>query len=409
MGDGGSDITRFMNQRAHAEDLSGPVDQVVSQQQEIYYRWEVRDAVQICDSRPASRYLACAHGGYHPIMQLLPNGSLAVVARGGDFWVGERGRIEWMVSNDGGESWCQPRPIVTMRPDPCHWAFGQTSQGTLLVSFVQPHNYNNGVWDTGTYRRGPLFLIRSEDLGQTWSPPVTIDTSFFPGAGFNPYGKIIELGDGTLLMGLHTISPDSTGAATFTGKGQASCYILRSRDGGQTWGDPSRLTESGFVQPALLEISAGKLLVTLTERDGAQATWQTESTDQGRTWTPPRQITSAKENHSDLLRLRDGRILLTFGHRHIPCGVQGLLSYDDGSTWDHRHRVVFAAESVYENCGNPSSVQLADGMVATAYYVHQSTGPFRHPKPYWVSTGDLQGPYAAVVKVHSKDLPDSAV
>jgi hypothetical protein len=50
-------------------------------------------------------------------------------------------------------------------------------------------------------------------------------------------------------------------------------------------------------------------------------------------------------------------------------------------------------------------VQLANGKIVTAYFVHQGTGPFLHPRTYWVSAGFFTGPYAAVVKYDAANLP----
>ena len=242
-------------------------DDASSRPDELFFKWEIEDAVQIYSSKPAKRYLICTNGGYHPILQLLKDGTVAAVVRGGDYWVGERGRIELVISKDGGESWSQPLPIVTMKPDPCHWSFGHTSKGTLLVSFVQPHNYNNGVWDTSAYRFGPLYIVRSNDCGLTWSNAAIVAADSISAGCFNPYGKIVELADGTLLMGLYTISRDADKMASYTGSGSVGCSILRSQDDGITWGQSSFFAE-GFVQPALLSLPTGKLIATLSEKDG---------------------------------------------------------------------------------------------------------------------------------------------
>jgi hypothetical protein len=82
-----------------------------------------------------------------------------------------------------------------------------------------------------------------------------------------------------------------------------------------------------------------------------------------------------------------------------------MISRDEGRNWDQEHKVILSAESVYQFCGGGSSVQLADGKIVTAYFQHQGTGPFLHPRTYWVSAGYFTGPYAAVVKYDATDLP----
>jgi hypothetical protein len=68
-----------------------------------------------------------------------------------------------------------------------------------------------------------------------------------------------------------------------------------------------------------------------------------------------------------LLRLKDGRILLTYGLRER--GHQGIgirISEDEGKTWQAPTRIVNLEGST--DSGYPSSVQLEDGSLVTAYY-----------------------------------------
>ena len=72
----------------------------------------------------------------------------------------------------------------------------------------------------------------------------------------------------------------------------------------------------------------------------------------------------------NLALLADGRILLSYGNR---CwnnfGVDVRLSDDRGETWSPPIRIADCPQS---DCGYPSSVQLPDGGVVTAYYTQVS-------------------------------------
>jgi hypothetical protein len=76
------------------------------------------------------------------------------------------------------------------------------------------------------------------------------------------------------------------------------------------------------------------------------------------------------QHPAHLLRLRDGRILLTFG---IRCkgffGIGARMSKDDGKSWGAPEFLV-NYEAVADG-GYPSSVQLEDGTIVTAYYSHK--------------------------------------
>ena len=96
------------------------------------------------------------------------------------------------------------------------------------------------------------------------------------------------------------------------------------------------------------------------------------SDDGGAHWDEPRK-TSMWGHPANLLRLRDGRILCAFGYRmHPNPGVRACLS-QDGFEWKPEN--IFAVKELphlYSNrlqIGCPSSVELSDGRILTAYQV----------------------------------------
>src|SRR5712692_257002 len=273
------------------------------------YTWEVDSTIEIYRERPVKRYLIATLGGYFGVLVKLHDGTLANFVRSGDFHVGERGRIDLVTSADGGKSWSAARPIVTRGPDARNPAAIQTTNGTLLLAYVHAA-YVNGRFDPdGGYRT--VYLTRSTDNGQSWSAAEPICESSSPGEQLSPYGRMVELADGTILLALY--------AGRRPADGYASC-VLRSRDGGKSWGDRS-LIARGFDETALLVLPLGKILAMLrrsneTQRaDFASNLWQSVSTDNGYTWSEPRSITGPAEIPGDLLLLNSGNILFTFGHR----------------------------------------------------------------------------------------------
>jgi hypothetical protein len=69
-----------------------------------------------------------------------------------------------------------------------------------------------------------------------------------------------------------------------------------------------------------------------------------------------------------VLRLRDGRVVLTYGNRAgEDKGVEVLFSDDQGDTWSGPVRV----SDWRGDGGYPSSVQMPDGQVLTAYYARR--------------------------------------
>jgi hypothetical protein len=94
------------------------------------------------------------------------------------------------------------------------------------------------------------------------------------------------------------------------------------------------------------------------------------SENRGRTWTiaddaSGGRITMPNEHPGHLLRLKDGRILLTYGIRRGNHGIGARVSADGGVTWGSPMRVITYGGN---DNGYPSSVQLDDGTVVTAFY-----------------------------------------
>ncbi len=356
------------------------------------YRWEVDSTIEVYREKPVTRYLIATLGGYFPVLQRLRSGAIAAVVESGDFHVGERGRLDLVVSTDGGESWSAARTIMDEGPDARNQAFLALSDGTLLVAYVHAA-YLNGRFDPARgYEK--IHLIRSSDEGKTWSAPQPVDTGAIRGPQFSPYGKMVETPDGTILMAVYAGSrlekPESF-----------SSWILRSRDGGRSWGDATRVA-GGSDETALLRLPSGKMIAMLRRshpQGGGPSLWQTTSRDEGFTWDEPRQVTKQTQIPADLLLLKSGRVLLTFGHRTPPCGVRALVSRDEGGSWDYDHQITLMAESALGDCGYPSSVQLDDGKIFTAYYVYESPGPFRQEG--WATFG----PHAAGIKYGEDLLP----
>ena len=98
------------------------------------------------------------------------------------------------------------------------------------------------------------------------------------------------------------------------------------------------------------------------------------SNDDAQTWNRRQKLTEAAQHPGHLARLADGRLLLTYGNRAVPKGVDVRLSDDQGQTWGKAFRVVAFAD----DGGYPSSVQLPDGRVLTAYYASHIAGHGRY-------------------------------
>ncbi len=208
------------------------------------------------------------------------------------------------------------------------------------------------------FRRIGSYVIRSVDSGYTWQEPVLVDVSPFA-TGFSPRA-IVELSDGTLLLpqSEETLDPPQA-------------FVVRSNDGGRTWGDVSLVAQDehiGFWEPAYMALPSGKIIAMLrTHEAGGYYLYQCDSHDAGTTWTKPVK-TPMWGYPAHMLTLHDGRVLCVYGRRRPPYGIRACLSADEGQTWDIDDELIIRDDFPNSDLGYPTSVQLADGTIFTTYY-----------------------------------------
>ena len=320
----------------------------------------------------AERVTISGQGGFWPSVVMLQNGELVVIVRSGAPHAVTRGgsRLELLRSADSGKTWSDPVWVAASRPDEDLRDGFVTAlkDGTLLLSFHIYRFESPTQYDPVNVK---IFVTRSQDGGRTWSVPQIANTSPFPFG--SPHGRIIELPSGTLLMQATVTFTHRPGWANIfrpEGEREFQSIVLRSQDGGRTWGDFSVIGNGD--ESSLLLLPSGKLLAAVRGGpvpDGARSVSIHESLDLGRTWRNLGRVTEPGELPGNLLLLRDGKILLCYGDRRAPFfGAQAMISRDDGRTWDRENRFQLVWDAPNTDCGYPNSVELPDGRIFTAYY-----------------------------------------
>jgi hypothetical protein len=308
--------------------------------------------------------------GYFPVALRLQDGRIAVVLRGGAGHLGIQGRLDVVFSADEGKTWTKPVVVVDSPADDRNPAFGQAKDGTLIVAYFRTARYDaSGRYNPKLDKPVNTWVTRSTDGGKTWSESAPFDVTDI-GWG-SPYGRILTLRDGALLMAVYGGPVRRPGEPV---PDSNNSYVYRSADQGKTW---TRLATPGpgrFNETALLQLSSGRLLAAMRSR-GEGGVWLTDSGDGGKTWGEPRRLTPASVHPADLLLLPDERILLATGYRVGPFGVRGLVGTKDGM-FDWGKHFTLVNDAPNGDCGYPSSVLLRDGRVLTVYY---ATGSKDHP------------------------------
>ena len=327
-----------------------------------------------CHLMPGAEfYVAIDNKGLWPNLTRLANGELAAaVYNHPSHGYGSNSDVELWVSRDGGRNWTFRSQVTDHPENPnairMNHAVGLNAEGEL-VAIVS--GYQEG-------QKLPMLrpqLCISSDQGHSWDRRL-LD---FDGV---PHGDIFSLPDGRLAC--------STYGRVSGQPVRSECSILFSDDGGRTWGDRTYVSDTNETHVIRCKngvwLAAGRTSC-LDRMDGALPHGSGEllfrSEDEGKTWSPGKPISPQGQENAHLLELTDGRLLCSFTSR-IPglFGVVLRMSRDQGRTWTFPVVLISMPGRNWHktDCGYPSSVQLDDGTLVTAYY-------FGPKKPEWAAHG----------------------
>lgn len=319
-------------------------------------------------------------GGQFPVLTALPDDTIIGVLRGGAGHLGLAGRVEIVRSRDGGQSWTPSAVVADSDRDDRNPALGVSQRGTVILAYHRTGNYDAaGRWTPEEFaargeRPVEVMITRSHDGGLTWERPYPLGVPIIETG--SPYGKIVSLPDGTLLLAIYgPIHAELLGARAEGLAANTLCsYVLRSRDDGLTWTDTAAVGV-GFNETGLLALPDGAVLALLRGDVPNDSLSVARSTDGGQTWTEPTQLTDTRQHPADLVALHDGSILLAYGNRNPPYRVEGRISRYGGQSW--LPTVIAFSGHLYgynvvaprpNDLGYPSTVVLRDGRAVTLYY-----------------------------------------
>jgi len=264
------------------------------------FEWERVERVTVYNSCRRARYPSIARAEDGSLLVLFTQQTLEQECTG----VGD---LILVRSTDGGKTWSQaqqvyrgtnvePRALGTMTT---------LASGRIIAPFTEmPGAGYDDYVATSVFR-----LLSSEDAGKSWrlgDPDVQCPLSWWA-----PSGKAIETDDGTLVMPVYGAASDDDLRATIH-----NCGLLRSTDGGKSWGDFSWIARGGqgmvgaahgsrfsFEGPSVQILPDGRWLAMVTARrlnqtgtgpsqidEGPgtpQALCRLWTSDQGRQWTRP--------------------------------------------------------------------------------------------------------------------------
>ncbi|MBT4504797.1 MAG: exo-alpha-sialidase [Gemmatimonadetes bacterium] len=272
------------------------------------------------------------------------------------------GDVECWNSADGGQCWQRIGIPADHEPgtNRMNVAAGLAHDGDLIViASGWSHKAPRGEEPpAGTSTVLAPWVCRSSDGGRSWerTEEVALPEGIPP---LIPFGDIVCSPDGSLGVSFYS----------WHEKGSNTAYLLRSRDDGRSWGEAVVIGADDYNETDLLCIDEKRWLAAArTLRDGHLDLFCSD--DSGSTWARRGTLTLPGQHPAHLLQLADGSILLVYGIRNRGLyGVGARLSGDGGESWGAPILLVDTEDAT--DGGYPSSVQLADGSLVTAYYCNQ--------------------------------------
>ena len=299
-------------------------------------------------------------------------------------------------SQDNGKTWSAPQIAVTSEIDVRDCGLTPLPDGSVLLSyftsdtrFYYPPERNSCPQKVDF---GPLLANWQDDMVQRELGSFTriLKTDGTIGARHavpvsSPHGPVCGK-DGALYYAGSTFGRFREDGSLYFSmqhyKETPDIALYKSIDNGISWtpviqkiplGSPEK--ELVFCEPYLIEKQNGGFLLFLRGDAGCNnlSVWKCESDASGTHWDAPVKIASGAPPH--VLRHSSGVLILSSGYRKEPFGELVSFSTDDGRTWDSDY--FLHDDGICSDLGYPSTVELSDGSLLTAYY--QSPAHFTPP------------------------------
>lgn len=316
------------------------------------------------------RYVAVDNVCAWPNLTLLPDGAIVATIFNQPCHGKWEGDVECWASEDDGQTWQLRGTSAPHEP----------AENRMNVAAGLAHDEALIVLASGWSDRPPVggtppagystvldpWVCRSTDGGSTWER----SSAIAPPPGWSraiiPFGDIVRLSGKALGVSFYGWNPPD----------EHNAFFYRSDDDGQSWTLAGMIKE-GFINETTLAARQDGSLLAAARTLEDQHLEIFRSTDEGKNWEGLGPATLGRQHPAQLLELADARVLLTYGIRNKGLyGVGARVSDDGGETWGPP-RVLADLEGATDG-GYPSSVQVADGAVVTAYYGNRTAYHHRY-------------------------------
>ena len=296
-------------------------------------------------SLPADRVF-----NHAPSLLELPDGTLLVAWYSGSKEKSRDNAILLSFKKPDSKEWSNPQILVDTP---------NRADGNPVLFFLDSKIYcfYSSLWGTG-WSTAQLFCTKTKLDGNnfSWTSPQRIFP--FYRMGDLGRGKPVILDNKEFILPLYK---------EFSGY---YSYVCKFREGKMVYQSPLLRSKPGNLQPAIILISDGDLLMLMRPEKGG-CFWQSFSKDNGKTWDEvvKREDLPNPGSGFDILRLISGKIILVFNDNpKTRNNLTIALSEDEGRSFPIR-KILEKEENV--EFSYPSVIQDSKGKIHIVYSVNK--------------------------------------
>ena len=256
----------------------------------------------------------------------------------------------------------------------------RVSKDTLILT------YHGGDGSTGsTDHWQNIYICRSTDNGKTWTDPEKIldKTKTWLSNGWYRFtnADMVKLQNGWVLMTWSSNANPETNE-------NCQVFVMISKDGGQTWGNPITVLRGRCWEPQIVQLPGGELELLVSSEAawwGVQSNLFQEivcarSTDNGETWTAQKRASynPGKRDGMPVQVVLQGNKGILFSYESINSDKNPSISWRplngewDSADWDEvQDDRRWVCESIRGGCA-PYALQLETGEVVVMGHLGQN-------------------------------------
>jgi hypothetical protein len=275
---------------------------------------------------------------------------------GGDLGPGQRAVL--VRSTDGGRTWGEPEhqfdSIFTRGGIEAGCSLTCLRSGRLLLPYADGFYLHPG---TKSYdRHALLFCPYSDDNGRTWRGR---KAQCYEGLEAFAFGTVVELAGGALLLPLW---------GAYDRQGVWGAGLVKSRDGGETWGDWRPIVRDHGDETPIVLLPDGRVLALIRGYSNSpeRPFHVAHSSDGGDTWTAPVKV-NLNGTSPSLHVTRKGTLLAGYRSTLKGANCQVASSADGGLTWKFELEFELP-HGEWHLGGYPAFENLPDGRIFATFH-----------------------------------------